>query len=556
MTPEITKTEATRRLSIPNYVWTTMALLAVLTYFLGLNLPLLGPDEPRYAQVAREMFDKGDWVTPTLGGFTWFEKPALLYWLEIASYYVFGVSEFAARFGSALFGLGTVASLWILGRTLATENTEFTEKARDPQKDEDSKSVSDISVPSVAKDFSNYLALIAASTLGILVFSHGASFDINITFPITAALVSFFIFDQAPASPRQRVTASLVLFYFFIGVALLAKGLIGIIFPFAIVACYHVLSWKLPSGTLVASLFWGTAIALAVASIWYIPVYLRNGWPFIDEFFIQHHFQRFITNKFQHPQPFYFFLWVLPLMTLPWLPFFIAAVWSFIREIFHHRATEGTESASTKAPLLTKEGWRPLRPTGWFSLRSPLALFSVAWLLVPLVFFSFSGSKLPGYILPAVPAAIILTAIYIFHLVEKSRKWRIAIISLATSVFAVAILLILFALPRFADTDSVRGLLAAANERGYPATPVYGLHTISHSAEFYAAGRLLHDPDGKQKKLYSPAEVVSEMQRAGTKRALVLVPVEYQKQLTESNLLHAEIIRDNTELAIVAVSIE
>ena len=272
MTPEITKTDADASRPVPNYVWIALALLAVATYFVGLNLPLLGPDEPRYAQVAREMFDRGDWVTPTLGGFTWFEKPALLYWLEIAAYYVFGVGEFAARFGSALFGLGTVASLWKLGKTVSVPPAVAGGLS------------SNGFMPSMANSFSRYLALIAASTLGILVFSHGASFDINITFPMTAALVSFFIFDQRiskqinvqpPAtavgadlltvSPRRRVAASLLLFYFFIGVALLAKGLIGIIFPFAIVAFYHVLSWKLPSKTFVASLFWGSAIAVAVA---------------------------------------------------------------------------------------------------------------------------------------------------------------------------------------------------------------------------------------------------------------------------------------------------
>ena len=117
----MTKSESAIRWPRSAILWIAIVLLAVVTYFLGLNLPLLGPDEPRYAQVAREMFDKGDWVTPTLGGFTWFEKPALLYWLEIASYHVFGISEFAARFGSALFGLGTVVSLWILGKNLTTE---------------------------------------------------------------------------------------------------------------------------------------------------------------------------------------------------------------------------------------------------------------------------------------------------------------------------------------------------------------------------------------------------------------------------------------------------
>ncbi|HUQ32577.1 MAG TPA: hypothetical protein VM095_10685, partial [Pyrinomonadaceae bacterium] len=78
-----------------------LAVAAFYLYGLG-HLPLLGPDEPRYAEVAREMYLRGDWVTPTLGGHTWFEKPALLYWMMMASYHFFGVSEWAARLGPAL----------------------------------------------------------------------------------------------------------------------------------------------------------------------------------------------------------------------------------------------------------------------------------------------------------------------------------------------------------------------------------------------------------------------------------------------------------------------
>ncbi len=111
--PEISKSKA---FNPSNLFWIGLAAIIAAFYFYGLNIPLLGPDEPRYAQVAREMFERGDWVTPTLGGFHWFEKPVLLYWLEILSYTFFGVSEFSARFGSAVFGLATVASLWILGR--------------------------------------------------------------------------------------------------------------------------------------------------------------------------------------------------------------------------------------------------------------------------------------------------------------------------------------------------------------------------------------------------------------------------------------------------------
>src|SRR5256885_1145021 len=121
---ENTRTAANDNLALPNAAWLFATVLGIFAYFLGLTLPLVGPDEPRYAQIAREMFERGDWITPTLGGIPWFEKPALLYWLEIVSYKVFGVSEFAARLGPALFGLGTIASLWILGRRSATEDTE------------------------------------------------------------------------------------------------------------------------------------------------------------------------------------------------------------------------------------------------------------------------------------------------------------------------------------------------------------------------------------------------------------------------------------------------
>src|SRR5258706_15128653 len=110
--PEITKTEDSRPQTVPQYVWILLAILTIFVYFFGLAIPFLGPDEARYAQVAREMLERGDWITPTLGGFNWFEKPPLLYWLEVVSYKVFGINEFSARFCPALFGLRTIGSLW------------------------------------------------------------------------------------------------------------------------------------------------------------------------------------------------------------------------------------------------------------------------------------------------------------------------------------------------------------------------------------------------------------------------------------------------------------
>ena len=238
MAPKITKTEDQTPSNNGRIVWVVFGCLTVFVYFFGLNIPFLGPDEARYAQIAREMLDRGDWITPTLGGFNWFEKPPLLYWLEMVSYKIFCVSEFAARLGPALFGLGTVVSLWALG-IFVSNNSNL--------KDLRPKT-----------DYANHLALIAASTLGILVFSRGASFDIIITFPITAALVCFFIWQsknevesEISASPRPIVSASLGFFHVFIGIALLAKGLIGIIFPFAIIGVFYLLSRRFPSRTFV-----------------------------------------------------------------------------------------------------------------------------------------------------------------------------------------------------------------------------------------------------------------------------------------------------------------
>lgn len=477
-------------------VWLLFGIAIVAAYLAGLTLPLVGPDEPRYAQVAREMFERGDLVTPTLGGFNWFEKPALLYWLEIASYKLFGVSEFAARFGSAMFGLGVVITLWFLGRRI--EKTEG------------------------MREFANWLAVITASTIGLIAFAHGASFDIILTFPMTAALVCFFLHDS------NRKLLPLFGSYFFIGLALLAKGLVGIVFPFAIVAFYHVLLWKKPSRTLLASLFWGTGLSAVIASSWYVPMYLRHGFEFIDQFFIQHHFQRFTSNKYLHPQPFYFFIWVLPLMTIPWLPFFLAGSW--------------------------QAGKRFVKRSGdAHSDLNRLQIFALAWIAVPLVFFSFSGSKLPGYILPAVPAACVLSGIVAYQFVQKSGLRRTVLLALAAAtLIGVAVSAIVIA-PRFADIDSVKGLFVAAADRNITERRVLMLHGISHNAEFYAPGRIVRDVDGKQRRFFGPADIAHELKETGDREALVIVPMEYLNQLLTSDLLRSELIKDNGEVALVSV---
>lgn len=487
---EITKSASEPSQVISRTAKVALAALAFAAYFVGLTLPLMGPDEPRYAQVAREMFDRGDWITPTLGGSLWFEKPVLLYWLEKIAYHIFGVNEFAARIGPALFGIGIIVCLYLLGRSIGR---------------------------------GSLFAALAASTVGLIAFSHGASFDIILTLPITATLAAYYL-HQTSKSPRLYLLAA----YFFLGVGLLAKGLVGAIFPVGIIFFYHVVLWKRPTRYAFQSILWGGCITLATAGLWYLPMYLRHGYYFIDQFFIQHHFQRFTSNKYQHPGSFFFFFWMLPVLALPWAPLAIAELWKLFRATF-----------------LRNEESDP---------HKDLAVFAAVWLLLPLIFFSFSGSKLPGYIVPAVPAAVVLAGLFVLR--NDAASWLRKLIPAAAALTLLAsVLVILFYLPGFAAADSVKAGIADANAEGYADAPVLGLHTTSHNAEFYASGRLVRQPDGKQRRFLGAAEVKEYIvvYNAG-KPVLVLVPREFLERLQAFDELETRIINNASDDVLVAVS--
>jgi 4-amino-4-deoxy-L-arabinose transferase-like glycosyltransferase len=498
--PEITTTDSESS-DAPRWFWAIFFALTMFVYIFGLTIPFVGPDEPRYAEVAREMFQRGDWITPTLGGFNWFEKPALLYWFEIVSYHIFGINEFAARLGPALCGLATIAAMWLIGRYAG-----------------------------FGLKLANWTALVAASTLSIIVFSRGASFDIVVTFPITASLAGFIIHD----TNRSR-RHGLFCFYFFIGVALLAKGLIGLVFPFGIVGLYFLFIRKWPDRSLLFSALWGIPLIAAVAAVWYVPMYLRHGETFINEFIIQQHFQRFTSNKYQHPQPFYFFLWVLPLMTIPWLPFFLFACRD--RLALFVNKLRSTDPKSEPLSDASKK----------------LASFAWAWLLVPLIFFSFSGSKLPGYILPSVPPAVLIAALKIYRFLGRDPKRFRLIQGIAVATYVTVVIGLIFFVPAFLKHETVKDLVATANSKGYRDLQVTGFITVSHNAEFYAAGRLVRDEDGKQHRFVSVPELREYIDAHGGKPLLVFSPLEYVRHLTNSDLVHTDVLDDNGELAITVV---
>ena len=447
-------------------------IIAFYLYGLG-KLPLVGPDEPRYAQVARGMFVTGDLITPTLGHHTWFEKPALLYWMIAAAFKVFGVSEWSARLGPALCGLLTIAAVWCVGREIDRED---------------------------ARGFAFWSVVVTASCLGLIVFSRAASFDVVITMTTTWAL-AFFVMHEL-----RHKRSLLAGFYVFVGVSLLAKGLVGIVIPFGVVGLYYLLRRAWPSRSVWLSLFWGVPLSLAVSAIWYGPVIARHGWTFIDEFFIQHHFARYMSNKYHHPQPIYFYPVIILMLALPWTPYLILA-------------------------LAKVRGWTW---RGGDSL-SIVRVFSLAWLLLPLVFFSFSGSKLPGYVLPVVPAVALLVSDRLTRALDS--KWPLVI----AGVTAVLVMVVLnFGAMRYARQESVRDLLLMADARGYAGAPVLAQRSDDRSAEFYASGRVLYGRDGEPVTF---DEITVDQARALGGKFVVMIPVEYLNNIRGVKTI--EIIGDN-----------
>jgi 4-amino-4-deoxy-L-arabinose transferase-like glycosyltransferase len=456
-------------------------IIAFYLYGLG-RLPLLGPDEPRYAQVAREMFLTGDLITPTLGHHTWFEKPALLYWMMAGAFKVFGVNEWAARVGPALCGLLTIAAVCFVGRELDREEP---------------------------RGFAFWSVVVTASCLGLIVFSRAASFDVVITMTTTWAL-AFFLLHELPARQNKRLL--LAGFYAFVGLSLLAKGLVGIVIPFGVVGLYYLLRRAWPARTVWASLLWGVPLALAVSAIWYGPVIARHGWTFIDEFFIQHHFARYVSNKYHHPQPIWFYPVIILMLALPWTPYLIVAL-----------------------AKVRRWEWR-----GGNSL-SIVRVFALAWLLLPLVFFSFSGSKLPGYVLPVLPAVALLVSDRLTRMFNS--KWPV-IIAGATAVLVVIVLNA--GAMRYASRESVRDLLLLADARGFANAPVLAQRSDDRSAEFYAYDRVVYGPNGEP---ITFDEITVDEARARGGKFVVMIPVEYLDNVRGVKTI--EILGDNGKTAVL-----
>ncbi|MHB8217908.1 MAG: ArnT family glycosyltransferase [Candidatus Sulfotelmatobacter sp.] len=326
-------------------------------YGLG-QFGLIGADEPRYAQVAREMLQRHDWITPVLYGQPWLEKPPLYYWQAMIVYSIFGVSDWAARLPSVLNATLLVLAIYIFlrrfrpGFNLAGSDLDG--------------------------------ALIAASSAGMIGYARAASMDMALTAVFTVAMLGWWAWRE---SGKKIYLAA---FYGFIALGMLAKGPVAPLLAVLVIVVY---ATAVREFCLILKTLWlpGIVLFCAIALPWYFAVQMRNP-DFFHAFIIQHNLDRFSTNLYHHPEPFWYYLPVTALALLPWTVFVTAAFIHGVR-LWIGRRNSGD--------------------TGESALEKDFHIFACCWLITPVLFFSISQSKLPGYILPAIPAGALLLAEYL-----------------------------------------------------------------------------------------------------------------------------------------------
>jgi 4-amino-4-deoxy-L-arabinose transferase-like glycosyltransferase len=377
----------------------------------GAGLGLVGADEPRYAQIAHEMLSRFDsapaltdkltgcvtwkgklsdfvnWsgcqrylaslghtlksklsacVTPYLYGKPWLEKPALYYWRAMAVFQEFGVHDWVARLPSATFAFFMVALIYLHMRRFR---------------------------PGGHLD----AALITVACAGIIGFARGASTDMQMAAPLAIGLLGWYAWYETDSK------FWLFDIYFFTGVATLAKGPVAPFLAIMIVAAFAFLrrEWSL----LRRSFWWpGVLLYLAIVLPWFIAVQHQNP-DFFRVFFLEHNLERFSTDLYEHQQPFWYYLVVALLALMPWTVIALRALIDGLRtSVYEWRSRH----FSRHKPCSSQPG-------------DAFPEFLVIWALIPIIFFSFSQSKLPGYILPSIPPITILTGDFI----ARRRKYGI-----------------------------------------------------------------------------------------------------------------------------------
>jgi len=375
-----------------------LVIVASLAILAGLgNGTFWEPDEPRFAEATRQMFARGDFVTPYLNGVPRFEKPILFYWTQAAAFTAFGDNEFSARLPSATAGVGIVLILYLLVVEIASRRAAFV------------------------------AALVMATMFRFVTFARIGLTDVPVMFFVIAALYGFIRAVQpfsggdrrwGPVSagpPASRASAPWAFFaWVCIGLGVLTKGPVGLL-SVVIWVTYAAFSrnWSVFARTRPLI---GMTLALAIVLPWYAVMAVQHGRAFTD-FALGHEIVERMLSEESFGAPargFFYYFKIWPGDAAPWSALFVASI-----------------------------GWIAWR---WSSLdreARQAAMFAAAWFISVFLVFSVSRSKVPHYVLPAYPAAALLIGLFVDRLADThddARWWGVpmAIVAVASVLAAAA----------------------------------------------------------------------------------------------------------------------
>jgi 4-amino-4-deoxy-L-arabinose transferase-like glycosyltransferase len=349
--------------------WTLLfAFAAALLFALGART-LVPPDEGRYAEMAREMFTTGDWITTRLNGIKYFEKPPLQTWMNALSFQLFGLGDWQARLWTGLCGLFGVVFTGYTGRRVFGERVGF------------------------------YAALVLGSCFYWVACSQIDSLDMGLSGMMTIALCGLLLGQREGATPSENRNWMLVC-WAGMALSMLAKGLIGLVLPGGVLVVYTIAArdWKIWTRL---HLVKGLILFALIAAPWFVLVGMRN--PEQPHFFFIHeHFQRFATNEAHREAAWWVFFALLAAGSVPWLGVLVQSL------------------------VLGARNENQGGGTGRFRPR----LLLLVWVAFILLFFTKSQSKLPGYILPVFPGVALLVANYLEVGTRRSRMFTAGLTAL------------------------------------------------------------------------------------------------------------------------------
>jgi 4-amino-4-deoxy-L-arabinose transferase-like glycosyltransferase len=354
-----------------------LVLVFALIWFANLDYRrLIHPDEGRYAEIPREMVASGDWLTPRLDGIKYFEKPALQYWLTAAAYEAFGIHQWTARLWPALAGFAGVLFIGYVGLRLGGPRLGL------------------------------YSAAALGGCLWYVLNAHILTLDSGLTLWMSVGFGALLLAQRSAATQRnQRIW--MLIAWSALALAVLSKGLIGVVLPGASLFIYSLLTrdwavWRRlhPLG--------GLTLFALIAAPWFIAVSLANP-EFFRFFFIHEHFERFLTNEHHREGAWWYFVPIFAGGILPWLT---VLAWT--------------------APRLWSGASVDSNGFSW-------QRFAQVWSAFIFVFFSVSSSKLPSYILPIFPALALVIGVQLATLPERTLIWLTLPLVVVTGACMLAI---------------------------------------------------------------------------------------------------------------------